>query len=446
MQFNMPDVAPIFDVLQYGYSDGKNIQKFKAAWEYARDQYAKDFSHYLNLIERIGFVKGENAIDVGSGAGHWCMALAQFNKHVVGIDLNVEYIQISEIMACNFPNGARIRFIQGTAEKINYPDLFFDYLICHGVLMFTNHEIAIKEFSRIMRANGKIYIGYSGYGWYLHYIIKLGLIDNNMNRIKTGIKVLLNSFKYKYGLYDFRKPWLSMPLEDLEKLLNRFNFKIIDTPLLQDGFHDFISYQATYDLVAVKTEDQETDWMTAPDISDENLDEKLKNLIKIGLPNRVSAFIESNKLDHSNERKWKFILAEAYIKEGKQEYSNAILSTLKPESPYEFLIFGLNDQLNKNYSNAISYYSRVWEVDIPSVKFLRAECLRNMNQIEDARDSYADIIQEEKLALPAWIGLMACSFDFAGIQDLKRVVKSFLTTLINSGKNADEISELINML
>ncbi|MFH2055321.1 MAG: class I SAM-dependent methyltransferase, partial [bacterium] len=216
MSTDLNQMRDLLASLEPGCNSGE-LSRYKAALDYSREMYANGLARYLENVEQIDF-RGGRALDVGCGAGHWCLALAQHNDEVVGLDANEEYVAISRFVARNFANGHRLHLFTGMAEQIPYPDNHFDYLVCHGVLMFTEHELALNEFRRVLKPNGRMYLGYSGLGWYLRYLIEDGIVNGNDSRLRKGAAVLSASFKFAAGFRTSGELWLSLPPETLNQL------------------------------------------------------------------------------------------------------------------------------------------------------------------------------------------------------------------------------------
>jgi SAM-dependent methyltransferase len=255
---NLDQARELLATLEPGCGDQKQA-KYRAALDYSREMYAKGGERYLQHVEKIGFTGGR-VLDVGCGAGHWCLALAQHNHEVVGLDANSEYIDIARLVAANFANGQRLHLFTGVAEELPYPDGHFDYLVCHGVLMFTEHELALSEFRRILKPDGKLYLGYSGLGWYLRYLLEDGIANGNEARLRKGAAVLSASFKFAAGFRSVGELWLSLPPAILNELVEATGFKINGHPGIQDIKMDgFLGLEAPYDLLATAGATEQTE-------------------------------------------------------------------------------------------------------------------------------------------------------------------------------------------
>ena len=52
-------------------------------------------------------------------------------------------------------------------NSLEYPDNYFDAIFCYGVIFLTPWKETIREFRRILKPGGKIYVNFNDIGWYL---------------------------------------------------------------------------------------------------------------------------------------------------------------------------------------------------------------------------------------------------------------------------------------
>src|SRR5207249_836806 len=105
-------------------------------------------------------------------------ALARCNQQVSGIDLNPERIDVAGRLsaACGQEN---VSFNVGSIEKLPYDDASFDGVLCTGSWMFTRPETTLREFIRVLKPEGRLYIQANGAGWSLRSIIVRGLLGGD---------------------------------------------------------------------------------------------------------------------------------------------------------------------------------------------------------------------------------------------------------------------------
>lgn len=386
----------------------EGLARFRHALDYSREMYTNGLDRYLANVEQIDFIGGR-ALDVGCGAGHWCLALAQHNDEVVGLDANEEYVSIARFTARNFRNGHRLHLFTGVAERLPYPDNYFDYLVCHGVLMFTEHELALSEFRRVLKPDGQIYLGYSGLGWYLRYLLEDGIVEGNESRLRKGASVLSASFKFAAGFRQAGELWLSLPPTTLNQLVESSGFKITGHPGIQDIKMDgFLGLEAPYDLLAqTVTTDLLTEQVRVS--SDEKPAKAIQNLIDIWRP-RLALQLLKDSVGKKLDSETAFLLqARAALKMADFETAERILTGLKSDSPLLYFAKAICAHGQKQYMRALTHYESAADLEQrDTVDYLRAECKRESGEREKAATLFRELVARDPGSLRAWVGLI-CS-------------------------------------
>lgn len=119
----------------------------------ARYSSAEDVAGELLELE------GKTALDVGCGQGRFTRILAARAKHVTGIDVNQDSLDLAEEGL--HENGARVTWLNARAEDMPFDDSSFD------VVAFANslHHVspnkmatAIGEAGRVLKSQGMLYV------------------------------------------------------------------------------------------------------------------------------------------------------------------------------------------------------------------------------------------------------------------------------------------------
>lgn len=116
----------------------------------------------LRLTERLGeklaLGPGMKVLDVASGRGESAIFLAQrFGCEVTGVDLGSENVRQAEARADQAGVGHLVRFEQGDAELLGFPDALFDALVCEcAFCTFPEKNRAAAEFARVLRPGGRV--------------------------------------------------------------------------------------------------------------------------------------------------------------------------------------------------------------------------------------------------------------------------------------------------
>jgi len=124
-----------------------NLEEFYAQFDEIKrndiEKYAFDFFDFNNFANK-------KILDIGCGAGWYSIQYAKGNANVYAIDLSSNTIKNTKIIIDNL--GLNINLEQGNAEKLNFPDNYFDLVISNGVLHHTpDYKEAIKETYRVLK-------------------------------------------------------------------------------------------------------------------------------------------------------------------------------------------------------------------------------------------------------------------------------------------------------
>lgn len=120
--------------------------------------------HKLWQID-LNWFKDKVCLDAGCGGGRFVVALARLGaKEVQGVDISREAIRATEerLKERNLIN-ARVQV--ASVLNIPFPDQYFDYVFCSGVIHHTpNPYKAFSELVRVLKPGGKIFLSVYGKG------------------------------------------------------------------------------------------------------------------------------------------------------------------------------------------------------------------------------------------------------------------------------------------
>lgn len=114
------------------------------------------------LFRNLNITKGMRILDLGCGRGDIALFLAKNAKECIGIDYSKDAIKIAKSAVIHFPKSIqnKINFKVMSAKKINFPDSYFDLIVCVDVfehLYKEELEIAMKEISRVLKKDGILF-------------------------------------------------------------------------------------------------------------------------------------------------------------------------------------------------------------------------------------------------------------------------------------------------
>jgi SAM-dependent methyltransferase len=128
------------------------------------------------MVQAIPLNGTESVLDLGSGAGHTAIAFAPLVNECYGIDVTKEMVEV----AGNFAKSrgvTNVRFQQGDAEELKFPDASFDVVTCRfAAHHFVNLEHVIREISRVLKPGGSFLL-------VDHYAPEDSELDNFVNHL-----------------------------------------------------------------------------------------------------------------------------------------------------------------------------------------------------------------------------------------------------------------------
>jgi SAM-dependent methyltransferase len=90
-------------------------------------------------------------LDIGCGIGQTLFAIGARTPVLVGLDPD------RECLAYGFGRFPHIRFINGTAEALPFPDATFDLVVCRVSLPYTNLQRSLSEVCRVLTPGGTVW-------------------------------------------------------------------------------------------------------------------------------------------------------------------------------------------------------------------------------------------------------------------------------------------------
>jgi SAM-dependent methyltransferase len=109
------------------------------------------------LGEQLGLGPGDRVLDVASGKGESAIFLArQFGCQVVGVDFGPRNVLEANSNATAAQVAQLVSFVEGDAERLDFPDGGFDAVICEcAFCTFPAKRAAACEFARVLRTGGR---------------------------------------------------------------------------------------------------------------------------------------------------------------------------------------------------------------------------------------------------------------------------------------------------
>jgi SAM-dependent methyltransferase len=108
-----------------------------------------------HLVETVGLRPGSRVLDVATGTGHAAIAAARRFCEVTGIDYVPGLLATAGRRAA--AEGLTVAFADADAERLPFPDGWFDIVLsCIGVMFTADHPRAAGELVRVCRPGGRV--------------------------------------------------------------------------------------------------------------------------------------------------------------------------------------------------------------------------------------------------------------------------------------------------
>jgi SAM-dependent methyltransferase len=129
-------------------------QQAWASGDFARIAVAQTLVGEL-LCEAVDLHPLQTVLDVATGSGNTALAAARRYADVTGVDFVPSLLERGRARAD--AEGLRVRFCEGDAESLPFPDVSFDVVLStFGAMFAPNQEKTVGELLRVCRPGGKI--------------------------------------------------------------------------------------------------------------------------------------------------------------------------------------------------------------------------------------------------------------------------------------------------
>jgi demethylmenaquinone methyltransferase / 2-methoxy-6-polyprenyl-1,4-benzoquinol methylase len=113
------------------------------------------------VVDLAAVKPGDRALDLCCGTGDLALALAHRGAEVVGLDFSGAMLEVAEKrrqknLASQIPN---LKFIQGDAQQIPFPDHSFDVVtVGYGLRNLTDWELGLAEMHRVAKPGARLVV------------------------------------------------------------------------------------------------------------------------------------------------------------------------------------------------------------------------------------------------------------------------------------------------
>lgn len=180
-------------------------------------QFERGLDYYASRIEAIAMKGFQHILDAGCGCGQWSIVLADVNESISALDINAGLLEIARMYTRKY-NKKNIQYYQGDLHLLPFGDETFDAVFSYSVLMCTKEDEVIREFSRVLKPGGKIYICSDGPGWPLYKVFIFGLKNGRLRSIVGALLLVIRTFINLIFLKRFVNKITFLRKKDIEAL------------------------------------------------------------------------------------------------------------------------------------------------------------------------------------------------------------------------------------
>ncbi len=163
--------------------------------------FQRGILYWRQHLEKLGItIPGGIVLEIGSGNGQWLLAYAQDAQKVIGVEPMASDREFSQKKVSEYPELERkIEILNGIAENLPVEDVSVDVVLCSGVFMFTQQELAIKEIARVLKPGGKVCLTINGLGYFIMYVLN-GLRYRSVQKMRYGLNGIFATWiKWAFG-------------------------------------------------------------------------------------------------------------------------------------------------------------------------------------------------------------------------------------------------------
>jgi 2-polyprenyl-3-methyl-5-hydroxy-6-metoxy-1,4-benzoquinol methylase len=106
------------------------------------------------LVEQRFNSAEQRLLDFGCGHGNYSLVFGKVGYQVSGFDISPSNIAIARQLAERYGLSERVNFAEGVAERIGFPDNYFDVVIGVDILHHVDIKHSVSECLRVLKKGG----------------------------------------------------------------------------------------------------------------------------------------------------------------------------------------------------------------------------------------------------------------------------------------------------
>lgn len=172
----------------------------RIARDYEEAVAKKNYQYEKLFVKNIPKNRGA-VLEIGSGTGIVVANLARYFKRAVGTDiaLKMDAIAATEQKKCK-----NCEFYRMAAEKLDFRDETFDYVVSFTTLHHTNYTKSLSEIARVTKKGGRVFIidcfrTTNILTRFIHYL------QLTWDRLKLGPVNMVKNLRFEWGNKEWRE-------------------------------------------------------------------------------------------------------------------------------------------------------------------------------------------------------------------------------------------------
>lgn len=229
--------------------------------DHAEFEFSYDFQYFADRANRLQ-LSGDKILDAGCGMGQWSAVFSTRFREVYAFDY-ADYMVNATKELLKYMSIKNVNVIQADISgSLPYENNSFDAIFCYSVLSLVNSPDilprVLREFNRILKPGGKVYICINDVGWYLYnttmpmyaasgrgYLAntfwKRFLEDNNKEKLYAQVREFLGDTVTSHLDNDFHVYLSGQPISLANEYRRAYCFSEMKSFVEQAGFENFIT-------------------------------------------------------------------------------------------------------------------------------------------------------------------------------------------------------------
>lgn len=122
--------------------------------------FNEEFKSFKKLVK---ISKNDKVLDIATGTGNYLIEMVKHGANGHGIDISKKMLEVLERKMRKLNLISKIELNVASAEKIPYPDSYFDWVTCIGMFEYypaSYVKTVLKEIKRVIKPNGKVIVDF----------------------------------------------------------------------------------------------------------------------------------------------------------------------------------------------------------------------------------------------------------------------------------------------